>query len=825
MSFYTMNDITIPGNYNVECGFKLDEFQKNGAFIIDSKQNFNIVVTACTGSGKTFIGEYAIKHYAELGKKIIYTSPVKALSNQKYYNFRKKFPDYTFGLMTGDHKVNPDATCIIMTTEILAKTIKYTTGTSDEVGRIMNITEVNLSDVACVIFDEAHFLFDENRGSVWESCISGLPKNINQVLLSATLKNPHGLGYWISTINGVDTYLLESYHRNVPLHFNALYIMNDSVKKKINKDPQVGQLIGSVEQLHELTNTNIQTVTMDKYNEMEKINNRLYELKLLHRQPSAKSLVMETIMKLKADELLPCICFILSKQTINQMMEGCPLILNSVQEQTNAVKVFNEYLGMMVVNKDDPFINGKILETMNNISKGYACHHAGMLPILKDITELMYNDGYIKVLFATETFSVGLDMPTRTVVLTSLTKHDGSKYRMFKPDEFIQMNGRAGRRGKDIKGTVVYLPQFEKKFISRSDLSKLLIASPTNDRSKFIIDPKYVLKSIYHEQDIDTECSKTLWKLQIDSQKNNDLDILNKMDIEMANIKKELLDEDIEIFNKIEQIKSYGSMYKNGNKEINTLKEKLSKEFNPLHNMWLQYTDLKRDSDILRKKMSIDEISCSTGGSLEFLKKYGYIKENNTPDTNKEDIIKKLCLTDLGKYAVYLSEESHTLLLARILQDDAVKSLTKNDIILLLAFFVSQTSDGFNSINGVSKELNDILIKYNSINDDMAMCLENKHFNLGNEWYISTTYIEIVDMWLKGKSFVEIATYMYNNYEYVLYEGDFIKGILKLSKICESVYTLMVLENKPYIATHLEGVDQILLKGIVRTDCIYIEMK
>ena len=234
MSIPIKLDYLFEDELNSPFTFPLDNFQKHAIFLLQNNDPKNILVTAHTGSGKSLVAEYAILRAKEKNKKIIYTSPIKTLSNQKFYEFTKKYPDISIGLITGDHKCNPDADCLIMTTEILSillvnKSIKY-----DD----FEINNIDFNDFFAVIFDEVHYINDVERGGVWEKCIMNMPKSINQIMLSATIDKPENFISWIQSCNNNPSYLLTNHKRVVPLHFNYSYWVNN---KKLSKELEAQQ--------------------------------------------------------------------------------------------------------------------------------------------------------------------------------------------------------------------------------------------------------------------------------------------------------------------------------------------------------------------------------------------------------------------------------------------------------------------------------------------------------------------------------------------------------------------------------------------------------
>jgi len=439
--------------------YPLSDFQKYAIEAIF--QGDHVLVTAHTGSGKTLPAEFAIQHFTEQGKKVIYTSPIKALSNQKYYEFQQKYPSISFGLFTGDIKTNPDAQVLIMTTEILMNTL-FRIDTNKKEGAHQETTgslDFNIdiqNDLACVVFDEVHYINDKERGQVWEKTILMLPEQIQMVMLSATIDNPQGFANWCeSGRNGGSgkkkVYLASTNKRVVPLSHYGFLTVNEGIFKGI-RDKALEQ------QIREGTNVLIplQSETGEikepGIHKMRKLIDIFENRKVFMKRQQ----VLNTLaLFLRDREMLPAIAFVFSRKHVElcakeitiPLLEDDSKVGYTVRRECEQVvrklPNFKEYLALPEYN-----------QVVNLLEKGIGIHHSGMLPVLREIVELMISKKYVKLLFATESFAIGLDCPIKTAVFTSLTKYDGQSERHLMPHEYTQMAGRAGRRGLDTVGHV-----------------------------------------------------------------------------------------------------------------------------------------------------------------------------------------------------------------------------------------------------------------------------------------------------------------------------------------------------------------------------------
>lgn len=414
--------------------FELDRFQLEAIAALNGGRS--VVVCAPTGSGKTLIGEYAIYRALARGKRVFYTTPLKALSNQKLRDFREQFGSDTVGLLTGDASINREAPVLVMTTEIF-RNMLYGTPIG-EVG-------TSLVDVEAVVLDECHYMNDRQRGTVWEESIIYCPSEIQLVALSATIANSDQLTDWINQVHG-PTELIYSDFRPVPLDFHfgnpkGIFPLLDNKSGKLN--PRLKPKPGSRDRKG-------------------------------GPRPEAPS-ISYTVSQLSARDMLPAIYFIFSRR-------GC----DKAVEEMGAMSLVNEAEAAQLRWQIDEFLqrnpeagrSGQI----QPLYRGIAAHHAGILPAWKGLVEELFQQGLIKVVFATETLAAGINMPARTTVISSLSKRTDRGHRLLNPSEFLQMAGRAGRRGMDQLGHVVTL---QTPFEGAKEAAYLATAEPDPLVSQF----------------------------------------------------------------------------------------------------------------------------------------------------------------------------------------------------------------------------------------------------------------------------------------------------------------------------------------------------
>ncbi|KAK0651611.1 rRNA-processing arch domain-containing protein [Cercophora newfieldiana] len=415
--------------------FKLDPFQSLSIASIERQES--VLVSAHTSAGKTVVAEYAIAQCLKRNQRVIYTSPIKALSNQKYRDFEAEFGDV--GLMTGDVTINPTASCLVMTTEIL-RSMLYR---GSEIMR----------EVAWVVFDEIHYMRDKTRGVVWEETIILLPDKVRYVFLSATIPNAFQFAEWIAKIHRQACHVVYTDFRPTPLQ-NYFFPAGGKgillvVDEKGNfKESNFNQAMALIE-------ANKGSDPSD-WNARQKGRGKNKRTDKGGDAPDEKSDIAKIIRMIMKRNFQPVIVFNFSKRDCEAMAlaSSKDVKFNAPDEQEMVDKVFENALRSL---SDEDRSLAQITHILPLLRKGIGVHHSGLLPILKETIEILFQEGLIKVLFATETFSIGLNMPARTVVFTQVTKFDGVSNRPLTSSEYVQMAGRAGRRGLDDRGIVIMM--------------------------------------------------------------------------------------------------------------------------------------------------------------------------------------------------------------------------------------------------------------------------------------------------------------------------------------------------------------------------------
>lgn len=481
--------------------FELDTFQKEAIYHLENSDS--VFVAAHTSAGKTVVAEYAIALAAKHMTKAIYTSPIKALSNQKFRDFRHEFDDV--GILTGDVQINPEASCLIMTTEIL-RSMLY---------RGADL----LRDVEFVIFDEVHYVNDLERGVVWEEVIIMLPEHVTLILLSATIPNTYEFASWVGRTKKKDIYVIPTLKRPVPLeHFlwadKSMYKIVDADKKFIDKGwkdanaaisgidktkpaiagsgqaeqrglagrggrgqsqrggPQRGNQRGGLQQ-HGRGQPQRATGNVARHGRGGGRTSAAQD----------KNVWVHVVQHLKKQALIPACIFVFSKKRCEENADALSSLDFCTASEKSAIHMITERSLARLKLEDRALPQIRRLREL--LRRGIAVHHGGLLPIVKEVVEILFAKTLVKVLFATETFAMGLNLPTRTVVFSGFRKHDGRAFRDLLPGEYTQMAGRAGRRGLDPVGSVIIVAMGSEEAPPAATLKRMILGDPTKLRSQF----------------------------------------------------------------------------------------------------------------------------------------------------------------------------------------------------------------------------------------------------------------------------------------------------------------------------------------------------
>ncbi len=808
-----------PSDTSISYPFPLDPWQQHACEAINN--GFNVFVSAKTGSGKTLPAEHQISKSIANGLRVFYTGPIKGLSNQKYNDLKEAFSHASVGIMTGDIKSEPNADIVVMTTEIL-RNLLLKQGTDTESFGLT--ASLSLDRLDAVILDECHYINDYDRGHVWEEIIVNLPKHIKIIMLSATMKDSIGFADWIAKTREHTTIHIATTHRVVPLtHYAA---------KVVDGHLEMTEICATNTEGKEVYNpVAYKKWSQDKYNDYKKeeefrktaattkATNAAIKAAAaaageapVHALPAAEGKFHLTsynhqlnvaIEDLQSKDLLPALVFDFSRKncekraaiveanllTPGESAEVTHIIASKLRERREALSTVPQYHVIVDL-----------------LKKGVAFHHSGLLPILKEIVEILFSKGLVKVLFCTETFAVGINMPTRTVIFTELRKYDSSSLRIVRPDEYIQMAGRAGRRGKDLRGTVIYLPSH--KPVSPAEMQLILAGSlPTiNSRLKFSYE--FILKILHAGTDkyIDV-VSKSLWYHQQTNAVQtyvSELAAATKavQDLRTAN---NLTDE---VITELEQRDALDTKMRAA---INAARKEAQRELDRWNNKhmgrtwalaieaWPKYKDLLlKEARALKVKTEasahLEDLYSIIAPQIKFLQGLDYIEADGRTLTKK------------GTMATEINE-GHPILLTELYMSGAFKGLTAPEIIAVMSAFNTEKSIDDDKLEPVNDKIQPVIERLSDIRD---------HLSHGdpNDWRITTEFVNITLDWLNGESAATICE------NYNIFEGNLTKLVMKLQNLYEELQIMATINNDVDLLNTIKDLN--IVNGIAIPDSLYL---
>ena len=788
--------------------FPLDPFQQHAIAAIAKDEN--VLVCAKTGSGKTLVGEYQIYHSLNKGKRIFYTTPIKSLSNQKFYDLKHQFKEATVGIMTGDIKFCPDAQIVIMTTEIL-RNLLYKKGTATE---SLGLTaSLSMDDVDAVVFDECHYINDRDRGKVWEETMILLPRSINMVMLSATLDHPEYLAHWLGLLKEKPIHLIQTHYRIVPLtHYvlqkEKLIPLMDS--SDVYHERVYQEWLRAEQGLQQDAAAYQRTVQASRQaGSTGAIHGKVHADHFVHR-------LNEAIGFLEKKELLPAIFFVLSRK---QCESYAAKVEHSLLDSSDTAAVKHIISFHLHRHMKDLETVPQYHQIYQLLCRGIAFHHSGLLPLLKEIIEILFSKGYVRLLFCTETFAVGLNMPTKTVLFAGFKKYDDTTgaMRMLRNDEYLQMAGRAGRRGKDDKGVVIYLPDREP--VRPDEMQKMMKGArpPIESRMDFHYD--FLLKTIQsstgpqkwlqimeqsywfqqHQKQL-SEWSQELLAL------NTEIGTLAMGEPYQSGIAKRM-----ELENKMRS--AVNAERKSIQKELDTVK---NKQLGPKWNQALANVQtLKRllsEKDEKEAALTeLEEYKSSIQPVVEFLCHLGYLRHNDPTTLTQEDLgLKGLLSTEVN--------EGHPLLMTELYVEESLHHLTGDELVAVLSCFQEKKEEEqpaeLSVPANVTRALDHIV--------SMANHFEDIEREIGapveGYWSVSRSMVEPMWRWMQGEHASVICK------EYDLFEGNLIRSVMKVANMLDEWLSMAT------YCQHTEQIQKItetrskILHGIAVGDSLYLRL-
>ena len=754
-----------------EFPFELDDFQKEACdYITEGK---SVVVCAPTGAGKTVIAQHAIHCALKEGKRVFYTTPLKALSNQKYSDFSEQYGSDNVGLLTGDTSVRRDAQIVVMTTEVFRNMLYGTNfGTVSD----------NMKDVKYVILDEVHYMNDEQRGTVWEESIIYCPTNVQIIALSATVANADKLTEWINTVHS-KTELVNTDFRPVPLKF---FYFDSSQPNTI---------------LPLLTPSG----ALNKKIKPEK--KQFKRGKPVQKRNTAK----DVIRVLHEKDMLPAIYFTFSRKKCDEQMEKCAeLCLVTPKEQAEIRRIVDDYIA-----ENYYLYKNKHIEYL---LQGVASHHAGLLPGWKVLVEKLFQKGLIKVVFATETLAAGINMPARSTIISSISKRTDTGHRTLTPSEFLQMSGRAGRRGMDEIGYVTIVGT---AFQTPEEVAELVLSEANPLESKF--SPSYSMVLNLLQRFTLDEAKELVLKSFGYFSSNSRIEPLLKVKEE----NQEKIDEcnsfvcyakrtnqDLAEYNKVREI------YVQNRRVFKTIQKQEKKKNRPLTE---EAQEFGRQNKIMLERMHSFE--CDTCKlykkhmkSVEVLARYEAKQRNLEKEIEKQKDIfwnkflsHRAVLTEFGylkddypnEQGITISQlrSENELFLARVIFSGVLEGLTPAELASVVCAITTEDmrADLFSYLP-FSPKVRKTLNKIKDIKREVDK--KQKNYDVEDPMYINGFYSPLIEMWVNGSEWDDIVD------QVEMGEGDIVRSFKRVIDVLRQLCTI---SNVPedIVFTAREAITQI----------------
>ena len=787
--------------------FPLDPFQQHAMKAICNEEN--VLVTAKTGSGKTLVGEVQIAYSLRKGKRVFYTTPIKSLSNQKFNDLKKQFG--SVGIMTGDIKFCPNANIVIMTTEILRNLLFKKDSTTKSIGLT---AEISCEDLDAVIFDECHYINDRDRGHVWEEIMILLPPEVKMIMLSATLDHPEYFAEWLGELKQRPINLISTEYRIVPLthtlwygqDFHVLMDSKNIYNDKVYKEWLAWRL--DKEKAHDKFQQKVRDARAG--GQEGPIQGKTRPTTFLHQ-------MNELIVALDSKKLLPALFFVLSRKDCEKYVQKVESTLITSSEAADVVHIWNFHLRN---HKESLEKLPQYHMLRSLVEKGLAYHHSGLVPMLKEIIEILFSKGFIKVLFATETFAVGINMPTKTAVFVGVKKYDDQSQdmRVLTTAEYLQMAGRAGRRGLDTMGTVIYLP--DRNPIEPYEMRAMMCGGKAEVTSRMEFDYDFILKTIHSGNRTWLDIlEKSYWRrqrqVQVDDVKNEQ----QRLNTRLQQI--QLSSDDLDVIQQRVDLEEQIAMTTNAKRkkaELQLLRWKDEYKGYKWENAWKAYEEIKgirRElSNFDRDLAILSDTSSSVERRVKVLEEAGFLKPLDNPTSHTKE-----SLTTLGILATELNE-CDSMVISQFYMSPRAKQLEPKELLAVLASCIVDgkvESELPLAEIRVPQIIRDSLYDLNEIWRSLGQ-IENTQKSLESPWKLSTSWIGPIWDWMGGDS---VATICGN---YGVYEGNLIRSVLKLQNMLDEWRSMAAFCEHTDMMDKFRDAHTLLIREAVIQDSLYLHM-
>jgi len=818
---YPKNQEEVYKAYFENYSYPLSDFQK---YAIQAIVDGNHALVCCpTGSGKSLPAEFAIEYFASKGKKIIYTSPIKALSNQKFHEFTQKYPNISFGLITGDIKTNPDATVLIMTTEILLNKL-YQLESDTVVSNVSFDMDIN-TELACVVFDEVHYINDTDRGKVWEQSIMMLPVSIQMVMLSATIDQPENFATWIESrdtaSNKKQVYLATSSHRIVPLTHYTFISCTEGIYKIIKDKEMEKEIRGYIDKPQM-----IQTAKGVFQDETFHRNKKIIDLLHNKRQFVKRTHVLNQACKYMVENnMLPALCFVLSRKQLEICAkEVTAVLLEDDSKVPYIVRRECEQIIRKLPNFQEYLELPEYLEMVALLEKGIAIHHAGVMPVLREMVELLYAKGYIKLLFATETFAIGINMPTKTVLFTDVNKYDGNEHRLLYSHEYTQMAGRAGRRGIDTVGQVIHLNNLFRN-VDLQSYKIMMNGKPQMLTSKFKISYNLLLSLIgVGNQELTSFAKRSMIQDSITSALGTMYKRINELQCELDNSKNYQLKTPRSV------VEEYLTLLEQRVNAVNKKRKEIERKIKAIQDEFSNIEKDKRSIEvILRRERELNEVEQSCYSTENFLnREVDVVLDYLISEGYIEKVVEETttyALTRLGKIASHL-RETPCLAFAKMLELGKLNTFNAVELITVFSCFTNITvSDDIKAFRPDSSlEKSNALVLELEQNFLETLDFENKcRINTGTDYSMQFDLMKYIEEWTLCED-VSSCKFLLQKMENEkgIFLGEFVKAILKINNISSEMEKVAEMVGNMELLDKLKKIQGLTMKFVATNQSLYV---
>lgn len=807
--------------------YELHDFQK---WSIEATVTGNHALICCpTGSGKTFGGEFALQYFHSKGKKIIYTTPIKALSNEKFHAFTHKYPDISIGILTGDLRCNPDADVLIMTTEILLNKLYQIKSSSPSPVSSVSFEMDIQNELGCVVFDEIHFINNEDRGNIWEQSIMMLPPQVQMIGLSATLDNPEKFANWLETKGDIskpvekEVFLTQKLVRAVPLIHYSFITATSSVNKHI-KDKSLQEEIKNAIDKPFIIQSATGVFNDAQYQTTTKVLKLFEKHEIRVKRQHVLNKVTEYLVE---KEMLPALCYVFSRKQIEKCAEELstnllefdskiPYTVDRECEQIiRKLPNFEEYLHL------PEYVN-----TVKLLRKGIGMHHAGIMPILREMTELLFARGFIKILFCTETMSVGINLPVKTTIFTDVNKFNGEINRTLYSHEYTQAAGRAGRLGLDSVGNCIHLNNLFRN-VDSVGYKAMMNGKPQTLSSKFKISYNLLLNLLdIGDNNLVSFAGRSMVTGDLNNQMNQIHNKITTANTEFENIKSfsahlrtpcEIIEEFITL-GKNKQF-AVNKKRKDIERQINNILdnhkfieqdkisyEKISIKQNEINNLQKQYDDLN------------SYIKSGVYTVLNLLKDEGFVDGDFSNEST-------LNLSLKGKIAAKL-REIHCLIFAEILENKQIDHLSSKQLVGLFSIFTNiSVQDEFKDNYPKTDDtvLENILKTVSKMYNDYDVKETNMKINTGFDYNIHYDLIYYVEKWCDCKDIESCKLVLQEiGTEKQIFLGEFVKALLKINNISSEMEKIAEITGNISFLSKLKEIPDMTLKYVITNQSLYV---